>query len=66
MCFPEVCIAMASLDRKRIDDLMDELSNLKKSMGSGSNVELRGIWKDFSVDEEELDEAEDSLFEKGR
>lgn len=57
---------MASLDRKRIDDLMDELSNLKKSMGSGSNVELRGIWKDFSVDEEELDEAEDSLFEKGR
>lgn len=57
----------ASLALKRLDDLMDEIGSLKKNIDESSeNVELGGIWEDISVDEEDFEEAKDSLFEEGR
>ena len=53
-----------SLALKRLDDLMDELGNLKRDIGESENVELRGTWSDISVSEEDIEEAESSLFEE--
>lgn len=56
-----------SLALKRLDDLMDEIGSLKKNIdGSSENVKLGGIWGDISVDEGDIEEAKDSLFEEGR
>lgn len=56
-----------SLALKRLDDLMDEIGSLKKNIDESSeNVELGGIWEDISVDEEDIEEAKDSLFQEGR
>jgi len=56
----------SSLALKRLDDLMDEIGNLKKNIDESSeNVELRGIWRDISVEEKEIEEAKDSLFKEG-
>lgn len=56
-----------SLALKRLDDLMDEIGSLKKNIDESSeNVELGGIWEDISVDDADIEEAKDSLFEEGR
>ena len=56
-----------SLALKRLDDLMDEIGSLKEDIGETSeNVELRGVWKDISVEDDDIEEAKDSLFEEGR
>ena len=54
-----------SMAMKRLDDLMDEIGNLKKDIGKESEtVELGGIWSDVSVSNEEIEEAKSSLFEE--
>lgn len=52
-----------SFASKRIDDLMDELSELKRDIRADSDiVSMADLWKGAQVDEEVFEEAEKSVF----
>ena len=53
---------MGALALKRIEEIEAELQMLKREVRSLKVVRLKGLWEGLNVSEEDLEEAENSLF----
>jgi hypothetical protein len=53
---------MGPLALKRIEEIEAELQMLKKELTAGKVIRLKGLWEGLKVSEEDLSEAENSLF----
>ncbi|MFB6209163.1 MAG: hypothetical protein ABEJ56_03415 [Candidatus Nanohaloarchaea archaeon] len=56
-----------SLALERLDDLREEIGSLRKSIEEESEiVELGGLWEGIEIEDEDIEDAKDSLFEEAR
>lgn len=53
------------LSYHKIEEIEEEVRELKKEVASKKNVKLKGFWKGLKVDEQDFREAEESLFKRG-
>lgn len=53
------------LSYHKIEEIEEEVRELKREVASKKNIKLKGSWKGIKVDEQDFKEAEGSLFKRG-